>query len=167
MQPARPVAVLDLVGHVDVGRLGLPVAGPGGVVAAFEAVVAELHFAGQVTRRRDVDDAGVEFGGRGCKHGVFDETEEEEMREVIGAELGFEPVDRFALRSSHDARVIDQGVESVALAQEGLGGRADAGEGVVVHFQEFDAAGLEEGFAGRFSLFEVASGEEDFASCGG
>ncbi len=41
----------------------------------------------------DVDDAGLEGRGAGGEQGGQEELEEEEVAEVVGAELGFEPID--------------------------------------------------------------------------
>ena len=49
------------------------------------------------------DDAGGEGGGGGGEEEGFEELEEEEVGEVVGAELGFEAVGCGALGGCHDA----------------------------------------------------------------
>ncbi len=89
------------------------------------------------------------------------------MGEVVGGELAFEAVGRFAVWRGHYPGVVHQHVQSLALAEECLGCGPDAGEGGIVHLDELDAVGFEEGVACCFAFFEVADCEEDFSAGGG
>lgn len=100
----RAEAARDAVSEVDVGCFGLAVGDPGLVGVGFgevEVVGAGGGYA--VAEGGDGDYAG---GGSGCGGGEeegFEQVEEEEVGEVVGAELRFEAVFGFSLGSGHDA----------------------------------------------------------------
>lgn len=60
------------------------------------------------------------------------------MPDMVGAELDFVAFFRDAIRAGHDAGIIDQDVEAVILAGEGLGGGFDAFERSEIAFEEFN-----------------------------
>lgn len=100
----RAVAPRDAVGEVDVGCFGLAVGDPGLVcVGLGEVEVVRAGGCDAVAEGGDGDDAG---GGGGCGGGEeegFEEVEEQEVGEVVCAELGFEAVFGGALRGGHYA----------------------------------------------------------------
>ena len=69
VQPPRPIAPLNLVGHLDIRRLALTVGGPGLVAALGEIVVVEADAGGAVAGRGEADDAGGESRGRRTRGG--------------------------------------------------------------------------------------------------
>ena len=64
------------------------------------------------------------------------------MAEVIGAELGLEPVGGLAERAGHDAGVGDDEVELLAVGEERVGAGAHAGERGQIELDELEAAAV-------------------------
>lgn len=88
----RGEASRDGVGEVDVGCFGLPVGDPGLVAGGFgEVEVVGPGWCYAVAEGGDGDDARAAVGSVGEEEG-FEEVEEEEVREVVCAELRFEVV---------------------------------------------------------------------------
>ena len=76
----------EMRGHVDAGGFAGTVGEPA-VVFAVEVDVVEADGAVAVGGGGDADDARVEGGGRAGEKEVFEEVEEEEVGEVVCAEL--------------------------------------------------------------------------------
>ena len=113
MQVLAAIAPLDLIGEVDVGGLGLAV-GYEGLVAIWlvESQVVEVDAVSAVAGGRDAHDARWEVSCCGFEECVFEALEEQEVREVIDAELGFVAVGcEVACGVRHDAGVVDEEVE--------------------------------------------------------
>ena len=104
LQVLRAVAPRDAVGEVDVGGFGLSVGDPGLVgVGLGEVEVVRAGGRDAVAEGGDGYDAGGVAGRAGGEEERFDEVEEEEVGEVVGAELRFEAVFGFALWGGHYA----------------------------------------------------------------
>lgn len=117
------VSSFDLIGHVDIGCFTAAVRGPGRVFAIVEIVVADVDRTGAVAGGGKIDDARVKFGGRRGEEGSFEELEEQEVREMVCAELGFESVGCFdECRGGHDAGVVDENIQCRSLREDGLCG---------------------------------------------
>ena len=75
VEPSGRIATLDLVGHVDVGRLALAVGRVRLVRALLQVEIAKVYARATMARRREHDDAGVEgWAGRG-QHRRLDQVE--------------------------------------------------------------------------------------------
>ena len=91
-----------------------------------------------------------------------DAVDEDEVAEMIGAELGFEAVGGVAEGGGHDAGVGDEDVERAALCEELAGGGADALEAREVELDDF------EGGAGVFGCAaDVSGGAGSFVEVAG
>ena len=121
------VTAVEFVGEVDVCGLGLGIGEPGVVEAgSVETVIVDVDAAVAVTRRTHRDDAGGEFRGGGGEEERLQELEEQEVGEVVGAELGFMAVGCFRVGGDgHDAGVVDEDVEGRGAGFEGFGCFAD------------------------------------------
>ena len=113
---AEPPFELDR--EEDVQRLRLPVRVPRLVVASFEIEIVEIGFADVVTGRRHVHDARRRSGEQRRDN----EVREQEVPEVVRAELELEPVGGALERRCHDTRVVDQQVQPVMTVEELLRG---------------------------------------------
>ena len=79
-----------------------------------------------MTQRGKADDAGIESGSRGGEEKRLELLEEEEMGEMIGAELCFKVIRGcLASREGHDASIVDKEVECLALRFEFFGSISD------------------------------------------
>ena len=109
--------VIELDCEQDVGGLRPPVAEPRLVRRAFEVGVVEVHVAEPVPSRAERHDAGRRGGDeRGCE-----QVREQEVPEVVGAELQLEAVGGGAEGASHDTGVVDEHVETVMVGEEAGG----------------------------------------------
>lgn len=159
----RPVQTIDVVRHVDIRRLATPIGEFRVIGGRLVIVVGKVHRPVGVSARRSADDAtrACGRGGSAREQRVFDELEEEKVAEVVGGELGFEPVARPPVGRLHHAGVADEDVDSaVGVGEDGGRGAAHAREGGVVHFYDFDPAGGGEavgrGGEGALGFLDVA-----------
>ena len=160
VQPLVGVAAVELEGEERVGRLRLPVGGPVEVLGVLEVGVVPQDRRLEVAGRRQAHDARR----RGGEQRRQDEVGEEEVAEVVGAELHLEPVGGARERARHHAGVVDEQVDArVALDQLG-GGLAHAGQRGQVEHERLhggggDMIGKRGDGVGHLGL--VAGGEDD------
>ncbi len=86
-----------------------------------------------------VDDPDI--GLRFCRRGLQDREKllgEEEVADVVGAELDLVAFFCECRWLRHDAGVVHEDVEAVVIFEEGLRGGFDGGEGSEVEFEVFD-----------------------------
>ncbi len=121
MQSLGAIPALDLICHVDVCSFGLPVGAPGAVGSGGgEVVVGEVNAVSAVADGGEADNAGLERRGGGGEEEGFEELEEEEVGEVIGAELSFEAIGSEGTGGeSHYAGVVYENVEGLSLGFQG------------------------------------------------
>ena len=104
MQTLLAEAARDAVGEVDVCCFGLAVGCPGLVgVGLGEVEIVRAGGGDAVAEGGNGDDAGAKSGCAGREEEGFEEIKEEEVGEVVCAELGFETVFGFALGGGHYA----------------------------------------------------------------
>lgn len=103
MDPAGAIPAIEFICHVDVCRLGLPVRDPRVIRGGGEVVVGEEDAVGAVARGGEADHPGSGRRGGGSKQERFEQLEEEEVRQVVGAQLGLESVGGAGLWGCHDA----------------------------------------------------------------
>ena len=108
---------LELEHEQQVGELGLAVGGPALVGAPLPVEVLEVDLAHPVRAGGDLHDAVADV--------LEQQPGEREVAEVVGADLGLEPVLGAALGDGHHARVVDQDVDRLVPA---VGERAHGGE---------------------------------------
>ena len=121
MQSFGAVTALNLVSHVDVRGLGLPISAPGAVIGGLgEVVVGGIEAVGAVAGGGEADDTGVERGCGGGEEERFEEFEEEKVSEVVGTELGFEAVGgEGAGGEGHYTGVVYKDIEGLGFRFEG------------------------------------------------
>jgi hypothetical protein len=104
VQVLGPEVPADAVGEVDVGCFRLPVGCPGGVgVGLGEIEVVWAGWGCAVPDAGEGDNAGGGGGGCGGEEEGEERVEEEEVGEVVCAELEFEAVEGFAEGGGHYA----------------------------------------------------------------
>lgn len=159
------VAAVELDGEEDVRGLRAAIGHEGFVRRGLEVGVVEVHIRELMAGRREVDEtsAGREQGG--------DAVDEDEVTEMVGAELGFEAVSSFPEWGGHDTSIGDDDVEGLAVGDELVGCGAGTGERREVELDELEAATVRRGiFAdfhrGAFGFLQVAGGADDMRSVG-
>ena len=166
---ADATAAMTLVegnGEEDVRGLRSAVGDEGLVGRALEVGVFEVDVGITVACRGQIDEAAAGAQQRS------DAVDEDEVAEMIGAELRLEAVGGAAEGSGHDPGVGDDDVEEAALVEQRVGGGANALEVCEIELDELEAATVGRGFLADFScgvlcLGEVACGADDVGSVGG
>jgi hypothetical protein len=86
------------------------------------------------------------------------------MAEMIGPELGLEPICGLVERTGHDAGVRDDEVERLAVVDERVGAGADAVQRRKIKVDELKSAAVRaacsEARGGRFGLSQIARGAD-------
>ena len=155
---AMPLVEFD--GEENVGGFRAAVGDERIVRSAFETGIGEIDVGVAMSCGRKIDEAAARAEER------RDAIDEDEVAEMIGAELRFESVGGFAEGSGHHAGVGDDDVDRLAFGDEFVGSGADAFEIAEVEFDEFQAAAAGGGvFADlrgrRFGFLQVAGGADD------
>lgn len=161
MQALPAEAPRDAVGEVDVCCFGLPIGHPGLVgVGLGEVEVVRAGGGDAVAEGGDGNDAGAGGGCAGGEEEGFEQVEEQEVREVVCAELRFEAVFGLALGGGHYAGILllegtsssrgkwevdvpsveDGDVQLVGQLLDLSGSLPDALQGLVVHENQGDFA---------------------------
>ena len=117
-------ALVEPDGEQHVGGLGPAVGHPRVVGLALEVGIVEVDVAEAVAGRREQHDAGAAGGHQRGR----EQLDEQEVAEVVGAELHLEAVDGGALRAGHHAGVGDEHVEHRVVLDEPVGEGAHAGQ---------------------------------------
>lgn len=166
---ARAKAALDLVGHVDVGRLGLAICRSRVVAAFLEVVVVGCVDALDVVGRRgETDDAGWALGGGSGEESGFQKLVEEEVREVVCSKLELVTIGREAeVGDVHDTGVVHEEVDLGGLCENGGRGSADRREAFLVHLDDLHAGRFENVGEGGLGLVDISGCEEEGGASGG
>src|SRR5580692_7846994 len=106
----RVYFALHLRREQQIGQLALPVSAPL-AVAILPLEVLETYRAHAMRSARDVDDPGA-FGG---EEPIEQQSGQREVPEVIGAELHLETVGSLTIWDRHDAGVVAQHMQCLAL----------------------------------------------------
>ncbi len=169
------VAAVDGIRHPHIRCLALPVTQPFivGTGILIPEHIVEPDATHTMSRRRNGDDAGESPGVLGSlQERGFEQLEEQEMREMVGADLGLKPLGCFAQGCGHDSRVGDEDIESTPrFGLDGFRALADTGERVEVDLDGFGAGaglvvrGVGDDVVDYFGEFgDVAGGEEEFGA---
>lgn len=77
----------------------------------------------------------IEVGGRRCEKSGLKELKEEEVGEVVGAELSLKAIGCLTLWGRHHAGIIDKDIQTLALLQKSFGSFAHALERIEINLQ--------------------------------
>lgn len=99
----RSEVAIDRVAHPDIGDLGLGVRNQRVVRAFLEVHVVEAEFAEAVSGAGEGDDSARRVAGAGLREQGFEKTEQQEVAEVVAAELELVAVLGEAEGSCHDS----------------------------------------------------------------
>src|SRR5262245_20223812 len=152
---ARAMAPVKFNGEEDVGCLGAAIGDEGFIGCSLEIWIVEVYVRKAVAGGREIDQAAA------CAKQGRDAVDENEVAEVIGAELRLEAVARLRKRRGHDSGIGDDQVEGLAFSHEPIGTEADAFEAGEIEFDELEAAAVAFGVvadlrSGRPSFRQVA-----------
>jgi hypothetical protein len=160
------IAIVEFDGEENICGFRAAVGDIGIVGCAFETGIVEIDVGKAVTGGRYIDEAAASTKKR------HDAIDEDEVAEVIGAELRFEAVGGVTERRGHHAGVGDDDVERFAFGDEFVGSGTDTFEIAEVEFDEFETSAVGGGvFAdlrrSGFGFFKIAGGTDDVrAVCG-
>src|SRR5215467_11952805 len=130
---------VELDGEQDVGGLRTAVGDKRLVRRTLEVGIVQLHVGVAVARRRQVDQTAARLDER------RDPVHEDEMAQMIGAELRFKTVQGLAKRRGHHAGVGDDDIERLASRQKLVRGMAEAFETGQIELDELEAASARSG----------------------
>ncbi len=133
---AGAMASIERNGEKNVRRLRATVGDEGLVGRLLEAGIFKVHVAVAMAGRGEINDAAAAPQQRG------DLVDEDEVTEVIRAELGLESIHGLAERRGHDAGIGDDHVERLALGQQAVGGFADALQAGEIELHELERAAV-------------------------
>ncbi len=142
-----------------VGGLGLSIGVPFVIRAAPILDVVEVDVGAAMGAGREYDDTGR----RRRLQGGEQQERQEEMAEMVGAELQLEAIAGRALRRGHYPRVIDEEIQRRPACATLLGGRADGGERPEIkrHHMGVHIAGcLTQGLSDALAFRGVADGQD-------
>ena len=172
MQPHSPIHPFNLVRHVNIRSLALPV--PLGRRITPRRVRPRRHRLPIIISKIDTPvlvphgahdhHAGTHPGLDPRQQRILQQRKQQEMRQVVRRELRLEPVHRVSVRRLHDTRVAHQHAQlSGAALQHGRRRAPHARQLRLVHLDEVDAAvaGVEHVRERRPALRQVAHGRVD------
>lgn len=148
MQP--PV---ELDGIEDIGGLRAAVGEPAVVGCSREARIVEIDIRVAMSVRRDTDDAPT------VVQEAQEPVDEDEVPEVVGAELRLEAILGSPLRRGHHAGIRDHDVEPLSLRMQAVRRGTHGAEGREVDLEQFERPGDASG--SRLRLREIARGADD------
>ena len=131
MQSLRSIATLNLVCGPKICGLTCSVCSELDV-GAVEVEVIEVGLCEAVCHGCEKDSTGWEVRRGGREEDRFEEVEEEEVREVVGAELCFKSVGGATFGAGHYSCVGDEDIECFGLGEKICGTCTHAVEGVQV-----------------------------------
>ena len=152
--PLRLMAAVELDSEQDVGGLRATVSRPRIIGHALEIRIVEIDVGIAMAGRRQIDQP------RARLHQRSDAVDQHEMAEVVGPELGLEPVGGLAEWRRHDAGVGDDKIERPAVGEERVGAGAHARERGEIELHDLKFAAVRGGGPDargrRLGLVEVA-----------
>ena len=100
--------------------------------------VVKMHRVEMMAARTEIDDAGIAASLCGLDEGGHQQIGEQEMADMIGAELQLQAVAGGHVRRGHHSGIVDQQIDPVMLDQKGLGKKLDAGHLAEIAFHQLD-----------------------------